>query len=272
MKFPASLRRAAALGFFALPVFCGPSAQAAVKDAYYAADTTVTTAVTGSAYIGKSSANSSITAPKVVFTSTASVGFKVVVYGGSLTISTGCAVGESVTVNNSAFTMNGGTIGSLGDTIQDVVGSNNAAITINGGTLTGNLGSNGGTVALNGGTVNGLVVANPGGSITYSGGSVLRSLRIFNNATLNITGTGLTATALTSDLSGSNEYSVSGTLTDHTVLNGQIVYAQLGAATTFQFNGQPAISPASTPAPGSLSVALLGFAGLSFGLARRRKG
>ena len=268
MKTTCSLRRAAALGFFILPVFC-ESAPQAIADAFYTVNTTVSTKVTGMAYIGAASATAAtFTSPTVVFTSTASVTGGIVIDGGSLSLPTGCTVAKGVTVNTGGtFTMTGGTIGSMSYGIN---GSGTSIISVSGGTILGDLGSTGKTLTLSGGTVDGQLIADVSASVTFSGGSALSGLGVYSNATLNLTGAGLTV--LSSSYSAPYTiYTVSGMLTNNsqTLPVTYNVLAQDGAH--FQFNGHSVSSAASTPAPGSLSVALLGGAGVSIGLIRRRR-
>jgi len=266
-----TLQRAAALGFFVLPVFCDSAAQA-TPDAFYTVNTTVGTKTLGSAYIGAASANATtFSTPRVVFTSGVTVGSAVVIYGGSLSFPANCTVGLGVTVKNAgSFTMTGGTIGVSNALAQDVIGYNSAAIAVSGGTLLGNLGSFGGTVTLSGGTVDGQLLAKFASVITYSGGIVMNGLAANDTSTLNFTGKGLTA-SLSSYSAPYAYYNVSGMLTNNSQTQTVIYNVLVQDGAHLQFNGQPAITGASTPAPGSLLVSLLGFTGIGFGMRQRRQ-
>ncbi len=194
----------------------------------------------------------------------------------TVTLSGAGSLGNTATLSkNSQFTMTGGTVGS--NINGGVYGSDSSNISVSGGVINGNLLSSGGSITFSGGSVSNNLTARSSqganGSIVYSGGSVGGYLYVYDTATLNITTlntVGLTSNATFSSYSAPYTYYI---FSGYLASNGGVptlnktVRVQDGAH--FLLNGN-AVTPAATPAPGSLLVSLAGIAGAGLGLRRRR--
>ena len=317
--YVSTFRRAAALGFFALPVYAYTPARA---DLYYGVDTTISKPITGltGVYIGYKSqsdyaASKNPSSPNVSLIQGGSVGGSVNVFNGSsftmsagsigsastpstrlnayntcrininggsivndvythdssmMTLSAGVINGTVFAGDGSALTMTGGAIGVASSPYSQISGTGGASISVRGGKIFGDLASSNGSVTLSGGSVSGLLIASGSSSVTYSGGAVGGRIYLADAALLDIEGgSDLLATPLSSDFAGKSEYALSGTLKDNSALNN-LIYIDNGTGARLLFNGRAAPLTVA-PAPGSLLVSLLGFAGIGVGLNRRRR-
>lgn len=280
-------QRSVAFGlFFALPVVACPAARA-VTNFNFPLTKILTTQVNGTAILGRDNSlsfndskghpyNPVITFGTVGSTRGGIVNQAILYNSSSLTLTAGFAIGQSVNPKDtSTFNMTGGTVGTANDFTSDVLGSIASTINVSGGLIGGGLFSSGGSVRYSGGSLGGRLSARGACSLIYSGGSVGPisvggGLYAGDSAIFNILGTNLTATFVASNVFGAyDQYSLTGTLNDNTSLTGQFMFVQSATGAQFQFNGQPALPAAATPAPGSLLISLVGFAGVGFGLRRK---
>ncbi len=279
---------------FALPtlalsvlVLCAPGTtpQAQAQIMYIGTNTTLDASdpITGQAFVGFASANdfshnTNRVSPTVTLVSGGSVSNAIQIY------------------NSSTLNMSGGMVGGPSASVNAIVGYDNSRVNLSGGSVIGRLSSyansttaiSGGsigerleagdnsTVTISGGSVGGILNAFTNGTINLSGGSVGGYFRVDNSGTLNVFGTGLNALLINSDFSFApndptmpsrySQYSLSGALSDGTVLLNKELDVQNGTgARYFLFN-----TPGAVPEPGSLAL----FAGLCVtgaGIFTRRK-
>ena len=114
-----------------------------------------------------------------------------------------------------------------------------------------------------GSSVNGLVGVYGNSTLNISGGTIVAGIFPQDNSVINFFGTGLSSNFLFDLGDGDNAYTISGTLSDGTVLRDKQLVTS-GAA-TFTLN-----NAAATPEPGSIAL-LVGMGVTGFGVLRRRR-
>ena len=251
-----NLKNAFALGAFAL---LGATNAAYAQNTYFPNDATINYAVSGDAEVGLSSSSGALTSPTVAVVPNGSIGGNLNAFNSSyVTVSGGTIKAGVQAFAQSHVTVSGGSIGSY------LYGTDNATLTVTGGSF-GNVVPNDGELQFKGHS-----------SITWSGGSFrgqgFDGVNIFDQTTGAVVFIG-------SNLAVANarpenrfvgfagpgtDYDLSGTLQDGTNLNGRVLFVQNGA--TF-----PTFQTASTPAPSSILVVVLGVVPLVGVLRRRRK-
>ena len=137
---------------------------------------------------------------------------------------------------------------------------------VSGGSVSGYLDAdNSSIVNMSSGSVGSSLVAFDSSTINLSGGSVGNTLQAGNSGTINLFGTGQTTTLVNANNSGYSQYSLSGTLSDGTVLVNKTLYVQNGTGARFTLNNAAAV-----PEPGSVAL-LPGLTTVGANLLRKRR-
>ena len=251
-----NLKNALALGAFAL---LGATNAANAQNTYFPNDAIINYAVSGDAEIGLSSSSGALTSPTVAVVPNGSIGGTLNAFNSSYVTVSGGVISSAVQAfGNSHVTVSGGSIGSY------VYSEGTATLTVTGGSF-GNVVPTNGELQFTGHS-----------SITWSGGSFrgqgFDGINVFDQTTGAVVFIGSNLAVanarpenrFVSFAGPGTDYDLSGTLQDGTNLAGRVLFVQNGA--TF-----PTFRTASTPAPSSAIVLMLGAVPLVGVLRRRRK-
>ena len=288
--------RLAAFGAFAL--FGAGTVRA---DVFYTTDTTVRASLPEGAYIGYANYNdlnhrTNPSSPTVTLASGGGFAFLSIVYNNSMVnVSGGFFGGGLVAYNNSAVNLSAGFIhdtfiaydssavnvsgGSIdsgliteNDTTANISGGsiftlytyNRATVNISGGAISGGLNAaNNSTVNVSGGAIVDGLSGLDSSIVNIRGGNFSNGLFVLDNSTFNFFGAGLTAPLTDANFGPYSAYALSGTLTDGTVINQQLL-VQNGTAARFFLN------PSAVPEPGSIAL-LVSMTAVGAGVLRRKR-
>ena len=284
--------------FGALALFGAGTARAAV---FYTTDTTIGSSLHDGAYIGYASYNdlnqrTNPASPTVTLASGGGLAFISDVYNNStVNISGGFFGGGLSAYNNSAVNLSAGLIhdtfvasdnsvvnvsgGAIdtgliteNDTTANISGGsiftlsayNRATVNVSGGAISGGLdAANNSTVNVSGGAIIDGLSGLDSSIVNIRGGNFGLNLFVLDNSTFNIFGAGLTASLTDANFGPYSAYALSGTLTDGTVINQQLL-VQNGTGARFFLN------PSAVPEPGSVAL-LVGMTTVGAGIFRKRR-
>lgn len=171
------------------------------------------------------------------------------------------------TTLNSADPLTGGVIVGYASANDLNNGTNPTSPTVrlvSGGSVDSLLALNSSNINASGG-MSGFLTASDSSIINVSGGSI-GSLEVASNGTINLFGTGQITTLVTANNGGFSQYSLSGLLSDGTILINKVLLVQNGSNARVTLNN----TPAAVPEPGSVAL-LTGMGVTGAGLLARRK-
>ena len=145
---------------------------------------------------------------------------------------------------------------------------NNSVVNMSGGAVSAFYTNDTSTFNLTGGAIRSGIFVYDSNTVNLYGGSIGGNLLIFHAGAINFFGTGFSSVLLTpDDGSGFSDYTISGILSDGTVLTQSPLFISNGDGGAFTFN---AVGGASVPEPGSLAL-LVGMVTVGAGVLRRNR-
>ncbi len=160
----------------------------------------------------------------------------------TINITGGSVGGELNAYNSSTVNFSGGSLGLF------LIAHDSSTVNFSSGSINSLLDYSSGTVNVSGGYIGGYLTAAWSSTVNLSGGSIHDDLYVDDSGTLNIFGSGLTATLVNPNyLNGSYSlYSLSGTLRDGTVLTNKNLRVRNGTGASFHINPSTLVTVSGT--------------------------